>query len=141
MLKQEAKLDACPLNETLSLLVKSYTLPILHRIDNTSQLRFTELQNLLKVSPKVLTSRLQELGELGVVARKSYDEIPPRVEYQLSAEGIDLLLRIPIDLKASTVTFPAEPGKMFDELHAWAEKYTLKMGKRNRAQTVAGLPR
>ena len=81
-------------------------------------------KNLLKVSPKVLTSRLQELGELGVVARKSYDEIPPRVEYQLSAEGIDLLLR-PIDLKASTVTFPAEPGKMFDELHAWAEKYNF----------------
>ena len=124
MLKQEAKLDACPLNETLSLLAKSYTLPILHRLYNTSPLRFTELQNLLKVSPKVLTSRLQELGELGVVARKSYDEIPPRVEYQLSAEGIDLLLR-PIDLKASTVTFPAEPGKMFDELHAWAEKYNF----------------
>jgi len=28
-------------------------------------------------------------------------------------------------LKASTVTFPAEPGKMFDELHAWAEKYNF----------------
>ncbi len=125
MLKQETKLDACPLNETLSLVVKSYTLPILHRLYNTSPLRFTELQNLLKVSPKVLTSRLQELGELGVVARKSYDEIPPRVEYELLAEGRDLLLRIPIDLKASTVTFPSEPGKMFDELHAWAEKYNF----------------
>jgi DNA-binding HxlR family transcriptional regulator len=135
LLKQEAKLDACPLNETLSLLVKSYTLPILHRLYNSSPLRFTELQNVLRVSPKVLTSRLQELGELGVVARKSYDEIPPRVEYGLSAKGKDLLLRIPVDLNASTVTFPAEPGKMFDELHAWAEKYDFagQNGKRNSA--------
>jgi DNA-binding HxlR family transcriptional regulator len=123
LLRQETKLDVCPLNEVLTFLGKSYTLPILHRLYNSSPLRFTELQNLLRVSPKVLTSRLQQLGELGVVARKSYDEIPPRVEYELSAKGEDLLLRIPIDLNASTVTIPTEPGKMFDELHAWAEKY------------------
>src|SRR2546427_13080021 len=110
--EQDGRLGVCPVSEALNLIEKPYTLQILHRLYNTSPLRFTELQNLLKVSPKVLTSRLQELGELGVVARKSYDEIPPRVEYQLSAEGIDLLLRIPIDLKASTVTFPSEPGKM-----------------------------
>jgi DNA-binding HxlR family transcriptional regulator len=125
LLKQEAKQEVCPVNEVLTFLGKSYTLPILHRLYKDSPLRFTELQNLLNVSPKILSSRLQQLGEIGVVARKSYDEIPPRVEYQLSAEGIDLLLRIPIDLKASTVTFPAEPGKMFDELHAWAEKYNF----------------
>jgi DNA-binding PadR family transcriptional regulator len=79
----------------------------------------------LSVSPKVLTSRLQELAELGVVIRKSHDEIPPRVEYELSAKGRDLLLRVPVDLKASTVTFPAEPGKMFEELQAWTEKYSF----------------
>jgi len=124
-LKQEAKLDVCPVNEVLTFLGKSYTLPILHRLYNSSPLRFTELQNLLRVSPKVLTSRLQQLGELGVVARKSYDEIPPRVEYELSAKGEDLLLRIPIDLNASTVAIPTEPGKMFDELHAWSEKYNF----------------
>jgi DNA-binding HxlR family transcriptional regulator len=132
-LKQETKLEVCPVNEVLTFLGKSYTLPILHRLYNSSPLRFTELQNLLRVSPKVLTSRLQQLGELGVVARKSYDEIPPRVEYELSAKGEDLLLRIPIDLNASTVTFPAEPGKMFDELHEWTEKYNFaeQNGKRN----------
>src|SRR3989442_6611034 len=116
MLKQDAKLDACPLNETLSLLVKSYTLPILHRLYNTWPLRFTELQNLLSVSPKVLTSRLQELGELGVVARKSYDEIPPRVEYELSAKGRDLLLRVPVALQASALSFPSEARRKVDEL-------------------------
>jgi DNA-binding HxlR family transcriptional regulator len=135
LLKQEAKQVVCPVNDTLSLLGKSYTLPILHRLYNNSPLRFTELQNMLRVSPKVLSSRLQELGELGVLTRKSHDEIPPRVEYGLSAKGKDLLLRIPIDLNASTVTFPAEPGKMFDELHEWTEKYNFaeQNGKRNSA--------
>jgi DNA-binding HxlR family transcriptional regulator len=132
LLKQEVKQKVCPVNETLSLLGKSYTLPILHRLYKDSPLRFTELQNVLRVSPKVLTSRLQELGELGVLTRKSHDEIPPRVEYGLSAKGKDLLLRVPIDLNASTVTFLSEPGKMFDELHAWAEKYNFpaQIGKK-----------
>src|SRR5438445_1485018 len=74
-----------------SLIEKPYTLQILHRLYNTSPLRFTELQNLLRVSPKVLTSRLQELGELGVVVRRSHDEIPPCVDYELSPKGKDLV--------------------------------------------------
>jgi DNA-binding HxlR family transcriptional regulator len=129
LLKQNTKLDVCPVNEVLTFLGKSYTLPILHRLYKDSPLRFTDLQNLLSVSPKILSSRLQQLGELGAVARKSYDEIPPRVEYELSAKGKDLLLRIPIDLNASTVTFPPEPGKMFDELQAWTEKYNFAGAK------------
>jgi DNA-binding HxlR family transcriptional regulator len=106
------------------LIQKPYTLQILHRLYNTSSpLRFTELQNLLGVSPKVLTSRLQELGELGVLVRRSHDEIPPRVDYELSPKGRDLVLRISIDLSASRVSLPEQPGKMFDELQAWIEKY------------------
>jgi HxlR-like helix-turn-helix len=68
---------------------------------------------------------LQELGVRGIVTRRSHDEIPPRVEYELSPKGIDLVLRIPTDLSASRVTLPAQPGKMFDELQAWSDKYNL----------------
>jgi DNA-binding HxlR family transcriptional regulator len=125
MTEQNGRLGVCPVSEALSLIEKPYTLQILHRLYNTSPLRFTELQNRLGVSPKVLTSRLQELGELGVVVRRSHDEIPPRVDYELSPKGRDLVLRIPIDLGASRVTLPAQPGKMFDELQAWTEKYNF----------------
>jgi DNA-binding HxlR family transcriptional regulator len=122
--EQDRGLSACPVSATLILIQKPYTLQILHRLYNTSSpLRFTELQNLLGVSPKVLTSRLQELGELGVLVRRSHDEIPPRVDYELSPKGRDLVLRIPIDLSASRVSLPEQPGKMFDELQAWIEKY------------------
>jgi DNA-binding HxlR family transcriptional regulator len=125
MAEQDGRLAACPVSAALRLIEKPFTLQILHRLYNTSPLRFTELQNLLRVSPKVLTSRLQELGELGVVVRRSHDEIPPRVDYELSPKGRDLVLRIPIDLSASRVTLPARPGKMFDELQAWTEKYNF----------------
>ena len=121
--EQDGRLGICPVSEALSLIEKPYTLQILHRLYNTSPLRFTELQNLLRVSPKVLTSRLQQLGGLGIVTRRSHDEIPPRVDYALSPKGRDLVLRIPIDLSASRVTMPVRAGKMFDELQAWTEKY------------------
>ena len=114
--KHETVPEACPVGEALNLLGKSSTLQILHRLYVTSPVRFTKLRESLEVSPKVLTSRLQELGELGIVTRKSYDEIPPRVEYELAVKGRDLLLCIPIDLKAATVTVPAQPGRMFDAL-------------------------
>jgi DNA-binding HxlR family transcriptional regulator len=122
----DGRLVGCPATKLLSIIEKPYTLQILHRLYNTSPLRFTELQNRLGVSPKVLTSRLQVLGELGVVVRKSHDEIPPRVDYALSPKGMDLVLRIPIDLTASKVKLlPVPPGKMFDELQAWAAKYNF----------------
>jgi DNA-binding HxlR family transcriptional regulator len=123
--EQNGRLDVCPVSDVLSLIEKPYTLQILHRLYNTSPLRFTELQKILEVSPKVLTSRLQELGGRGIVTRRSHDEIPPRVDYELSPKGRDLVLRIPTDLSASSVTLPARPGKMFDELQAWSEKYNL----------------
>ena len=116
----------CAASQLLGFIEKPHTLQILHRLYNTSPLRFTELQNLLGVSPKVMTSRLQVLGELGVIVRRSHDEIPPRVDYELSPKGRDLVLRLPIDLTASRVALlPAHPGKMFDELQAWADKYSF----------------
>ena len=123
--EQNARLDVCPVSDVLSLIEKPHTLQILHRLYNTSPLRFTELQKILRVSPKVLTSRLQELGGHGIVTRRSHEEIPPRVEYELSPKGRDLVLRIPIDLSASRVKKPVRPGKMFNELQAWADKYNF----------------
>ncbi len=66
--------------------------------------RFSDLQRGLSgVSQKVLTSQLRELEADGVVARTVYPEVPPRVEYALTALGQDL---IPV----------------LEGLHAWGEK-------------------
>lgn len=53
--------------------------------------RFTDLlQSLSGISPKTLSERLKELEEDGLITRKAYPEIPPRVEYSLTEKGRSL---------------------------------------------------
>ena len=54
----------------------------------TGTKRFSELRaSLAGISPKTLTDRLRDLEQHGLVQRLSYAEIPPRVEYSLTAKG------------------------------------------------------
>jgi DNA-binding HxlR family transcriptional regulator len=53
--------------------------------------RFTQLQTSTGISPRVLTDRLQALVAAGVMTRRMYPEIPPRVEYELTEKGRDVL--------------------------------------------------
>ncbi|MFC6824777.1 winged helix-turn-helix transcriptional regulator [Halopelagius fulvigenes] len=52
--------------------------------------RFTELREHLTVPPTTLTDRLRELTAAGLLNRRSYDEIPPRVEYSATESAIAL---------------------------------------------------
>jgi DNA-binding HxlR family transcriptional regulator len=49
--------------------------------------RFTELEASTGISPRVLTDRLRALCAQGVMTRRMYAEIPPRVEYALTDKG------------------------------------------------------
>jgi DNA-binding HxlR family transcriptional regulator len=53
--------------------------------------RFKELEASTGISPRVLTDRLRALVEQGVMTRTMYPEIPPRVEYELTPKGRDIL--------------------------------------------------
>jgi DNA-binding HxlR family transcriptional regulator len=54
--------------------------------------RFCELERSLQgISPRTLSLRLRALEEEGIVERHTYAEVPPRVEYQLTEKGRDLL--------------------------------------------------
>jgi DNA-binding HxlR family transcriptional regulator len=49
--------------------------------------RFSDLQAHLRLSPRTLAERLREYHVLGLVARRAFSEVPPRVEYTLTARG------------------------------------------------------
>ena len=57
-----------------------------------SNRRFCELERSLEgISPRTLSLRLRALEECGIVARNTYPEVPPRVEYALTEKGKALI--------------------------------------------------
>jgi DNA-binding HxlR family transcriptional regulator len=60
----------------------------------------------LDLSPRTLSERLKSLTKAGLVERRSYDEVPPRVEYEVTSKAREL-------------------GTIFDEIHDWADRYDL----------------
>ncbi|NJP31881.1 winged helix-turn-helix transcriptional regulator [Micromonospora thermarum] len=70
--------------------------------------RFTELREALPgISPHTLTSRLRQFETYGIVIRTTYPEIPPRVEYRLTAAG--QRLREVLDAMAAWATSIPDP--------------------------------
>jgi DNA-binding HxlR family transcriptional regulator len=67
-----------------------WTLAIVWRLFD-GKLRFNELQRLLDgVTAKILAQQLRELEDDGIVSRRVYPEVPPRVEYELTETGRSL---------------------------------------------------
>lgn len=59
---------------------------------STAPVRYREFRNSLKgISSKTLASRLKELEHSGILERKAYNEIPPRVEYKMTPKGQELV--------------------------------------------------
>ncbi|MCL5949971.1 MAG: helix-turn-helix transcriptional regulator [Candidatus Bathyarchaeota archaeon] len=94
----------CPLEGIVAVISKKWALQIIAEIGNHGKLRFNEiLARLGKISPKALTDRLKELETAGLVKREAFAEIPPRVEYSLTKDGLELRkLIIPIMKWASS---------------------------------------
>ncbi|RRA48177.1 helix-turn-helix domain-containing protein [Acidipila sp. EB88] len=64
---------------------------ILYHLMTAGTLRFSEIQRLKpELSPRILTAQLRELEADGVIARKVYPVVPPKVEYSLTNAGESL---------------------------------------------------
>lgn len=88
MKKQE--LPACPVEITLSLMADKWKFLIIRDL-LTGTKRFGELQRSIGgVSQKVLTNNLRQMEKSGLISRKVYAEVPPRVEYSLTDLGKSL---------------------------------------------------
>ena len=88
--KTVKELPACPVETTLTLIGDKWKVLILRDLLPGTK-RFGELKKSIgKVSQKVLTAQLREMEQNGLVHRKVYPEVPPRVEYSLTPLGMSL---------------------------------------------------
>ena len=102
--RAKTELPACPVETTLTLIGDKWKVLILRDLMPGTK-RFGELKKSVgNVSQKVLTSQLRAMEESGLVNRKVYAEVPPRVEYSLTELGKSL-------------------KPILDSMWAWGEEY------------------
>ncbi|MET8981469.1 helix-turn-helix domain-containing protein [Streptomyces sp. NPDC004539] len=105
----EHLLPECPIARFLTVLDGTWATLIVREL-LTGPKRFTELRaGLPGISPKTLSSRLRRFVLAGLVTRTAYPEIPPRVEYELTPEGMRL-------------------QTVFDAMTAWVEQDLPRTG-------------
>ena len=103
-------LPACPVETALILMGDKWKVLIVRDL-LTGTKRFGELKKSLNgISQKVLTQHLRIMEESGLVTRKVYAEVPPRVEYSLTELGVSLKL-------------------IHDAMWKWGEEYKSKAAK------------
>ncbi len=104
------KLPACPVETTLTLISDKWKVLILRDLLPGTK-RFGELKKSIgHVSQKVLTAQLRQMEQSGLVNRKVYAEVPPKVEYSLTDVGYSL-------------------KSILDAMWTWGEEYQKRMEK------------
>ena len=94
----EKKIDQARFSDTgysytLSLIAGKYKPVILYCLMEYEPVRFNEMQRYLgKVADKTLSQNLKELEADGLIHRKMYPEVPPKVEYTLTERGQSLMV-------------------------------------------------
>jgi DNA-binding HxlR family transcriptional regulator len=77
----------CPVSCCAEIISGKWTLLVIRDLSEGAR-RFCELERSLEgISPRTLSLRLRALEDCGVVARRTYPEVPPRVEYGLTDKG------------------------------------------------------
>ena len=106
-MSNEKPLPACPVETTLSLISDKWTVVIIRDL-LTGTKRFNELmRSVTGITQKVLTSLLRNMEANGLLVRKVYPEIPPKVEYTLTETGYSL-------------------KPILDAMYTWGENYKSK---------------
>jgi DNA-binding HxlR family transcriptional regulator len=83
--------ENCPVARTLAIIGERWTILILRDLLLDGPRKFQDLErSLAGISPNTLSARLKTLEEHGLVARRFYEEHPPRAEYLLTDKGREL---------------------------------------------------
>ena len=101
---ENANFEETGFSYTMSLISGKYKMVILYCLMEFQVVRFNELKRYLRtISDKTLSTNLKELEKDRLIVRTEYPQIPPKVEYSLSACGQSLM-------------------KILDQLCVWGEK-------------------
>ena len=101
---------SCPVEVTLKVISGRWKVMIIHQLLQGTK-RFNQLQRELSgVTHRTLAKALREMETQGLILRRDYKEIPPRVEYRLS----------PLGLTLKDILF---------SMHVWAEKHGHKVSR------------
>lgn len=112
----------CRLDGVLDLLSRKYAMQVLCVVNATDPTRFGELESLLSdASTSTLSARLDELTDAGLLKRTQYDEIPPRVEYELTDDGRELAVRLEPVLEWAGEREPADDPERTAETETMGE--------------------
>lgn len=110
----EAK-DTCPVCRTAEIVCGKWTLLVIRDLAE-GRSRFCELERSLQgISPRTLSLRLRALEEEGIVARQTFPEVPPRVEYALTEKGRALVPLIE-DMRAYGRRWLSDAGRCAADL-------------------------
>jgi DNA-binding HxlR family transcriptional regulator len=81
-------IETCPIQGVIDVISKKWSLLIVATLGNSTSMRYNQLFNELKgISPKTLADTLKDLSSEGIINRRTFPEIPPRVEYSLTEDG------------------------------------------------------
>lgn len=100
--------NSCPVTATMKVLGGKWKSILINAIYHTSPARFGELKrSVIGITQSMLTQQLRELEDDGIISRKIYAEIPPRVEYTLTEFGLTL-------------------SPIIQSMAIWGEQYRIK---------------
>ncbi len=109
------KAVSCPVELTLGVISGRWKVMIIHQLLEGTK-RFNQLQRELSgITHRTLANQLREMEASGLITRRDYREIPPRVEYSLSALGRTL-------------------EDILTSMHEWAEKHGHKVSTSPKAR-------
>jgi DNA-binding HxlR family transcriptional regulator len=108
-------LDHCPVRPALDVIGGKWKPIVLHHPIHDGTPRFGQLRRFLPdATQKMLTQQLRELERDGIVARKVYHQVPPKVEYSLTALGQTL-------------------RPVMAELCEWGQKHRTRIGSKDKS--------
>lgn len=85
-------INVCPIRDIISRISSKWAMLVLVTLHSNGTMRFNDIQKSIgEVSQRMLTVTLHSLEADGLIHRKVYPEVPPRVEYKLSERGESLM--------------------------------------------------